>query len=65
MICPCKELEVLRAYKERTEKLIREQDRDLIILSRRCAARAEILKVQVKRTARQTVPRLGLLGEMK
>ena len=48
MICPCKELEELRAYKERTEKLIREQERELIILSRRCAALAETLKVQVK-----------------
>ena len=51
MICPCKELEELRAYKARTEKLLREQEQDLIILSRRCAALAETLKVQVKGAA--------------
>ena len=48
MICPCKELEELRAYKYRTQKLLREQEQDLIILSRRCAALAETLKHQLK-----------------
>lgn len=48
MVCPCKELEELRTYKERTEKLLREQERDLIILSRRCAALAATLKSCVK-----------------
>lgn len=48
MNCPCKELEALRVYRVHTEKLLREQEKDLIILSRRCAALAETLKVQVK-----------------
>lgn len=48
MTCPCKELEELRAYKAHTEKLLREQEQDLIILARRCAALSETLKVQVK-----------------
>ena len=50
MICPCKELEELRAYKAHAEKLLREQEQDLVNLSRRCAALAETLKVQVKST---------------
>lgn len=48
MSCPCKELEELRAYKAHAEKLLREQEQDIINLSRRCAALAETLKVQVK-----------------
>ncbi len=48
MTCPCRELEELRAYKREAEKRIREQEKDLIALSRRCAALAETLKHQVK-----------------
>ncbi len=48
MTCPCREFEELRAYKREAEKRIREQEKDLIALSRRCATLAETLKVQVK-----------------
>ena len=48
MTCPCEEMEKLQAYKAHAEKLIREQERDLIILSRRCAALAATLKSCVK-----------------
>ena len=45
MICPCKELEELRAYKAHTEKLLKEKEHDLIILGRRC----ETLMLMLKR----------------
>lgn len=48
MKCTCKALEEARSELKVAQKRIREQERDLIALARRCAALAETLKVAVK-----------------
>lgn len=46
--CSCREIEELRKYKNDTQKLLREKEQDLIMLSRRCEALSETLKAAVK-----------------
>ena len=48
MTCPCRELQELRDYKAHAEKRLKEQEQDLLNLSRRCAALAETLRARIK-----------------
>lgn len=49
--CSCETLEKTRRELKAAQKRIAEREADLLALGRRCAALAETLKVQVKRTA--------------
>ena len=56
MVCPCRELEELRAYKADTQKLLAEKEADLVQLSRRCEALKFTIISEVKKK-----PNLGKL----
>lgn len=56
MVCPCRELEELRAYKAETQKLLAEKEADLVQLGRRCEALKFVFASEVKKK-----PNLGKL----